>query len=208
MKLYRMTLNLPSFYSYVEPDREAMSQGFRDEMRAWVLSLPNVGVESWKEKHWYGNDIILVDDAALATIMISTGRFTNYKESPTGEDPARYSVANVELFYDRERIEDKMFTLIERMELAALRLESGDPDRNPENPGWNERTNSPLSGFHLHNCNDLKLCQDYCTDALQAELDEGWRILAVTTQEQRRPDYILGRFNNTYNGQRGRAERG
>lgn len=35
---------------------------------------------------------------------------------------------------------------------------------------------------------------DFCTDALQSMLDDGWRILAVCPpNSQRRPDYILGR---------------
>lgn len=208
MKLYRIHINLPSFYNYPEPDREAMAQGFREAAKAWFLSLPNVGVESWRTKEWYGHDTLIAEDHQLAEIMCNTHRFTEFKEHASSEDPACYSVSKVEMFYSRERIEDTMLSLIERMELAALRLESGDPDRNPANPGWNAHTNAPLSGFHLHNANDLMLCQDYCTDALQSLLDEGWRIIAVTTQEQRRPDYILARYNNTYNGERGRAQRG
>lgn len=36
--------------------------------------------------------------------------------------------------------------------------------------------------------------EDYCTDMLQSDLDEGWRILAVCPPNAaRRPDYILGR---------------
>lgn len=37
------------------------------------------------------------------------------------------------------------------------------------------------------------LLSDSCTDALQDELDKGWRIIAVIPRAgQRRPDYILG----------------
>lgn len=36
--------------------------------------------------------------------------------------------------------------------------------------------------------------EDYCTDALQKDLDDGWHILCVCPPNaQRRPDYILGR---------------
>lgn len=36
--------------------------------------------------------------------------------------------------------------------------------------------------------------EDYCTDMLQSDLDEGWRILAICPPNAaRRPDYILGR---------------
>lgn len=44
--------------------------------------------------------------------------------------------------------------------------------------------------------NEVKVLNDACTDSLQQELDEGWSILAVCPpNEQRRPDYILGRSN-------------
>lgn len=41
---------------------------------------------------------------------------------------------------------------------------------------------------------ETKLLQDSCTDVLQENLANGWRIIAVQPQpDQRRPDYILGR---------------
>jgi hypothetical protein len=40
----------------------------------------------------------------------------------------------------------------------------------------------------------VQVLEDACTDRLQLELDDGWRILAVCPpNSQRRPDYILGR---------------
>lgn len=41
---------------------------------------------------------------------------------------------------------------------------------------------------------EVKVCEDYCTYALQSELDNGWRILAICPPNAaRRPDYIMGR---------------
>ena len=41
---------------------------------------------------------------------------------------------------------------------------------------------------------EVSLLEDCCTDTLQAELDDGWRILAVCPpNDARRPTYIIGR---------------
>jgi hypothetical protein len=41
---------------------------------------------------------------------------------------------------------------------------------------------------------EVMVMEDDCTDRLQRNLDDGWRILAVCPAiNQRRPDYILGR---------------
>lgn len=46
--------------------------------------------------------------------------------------------------------------------------------------------------------NEVTYLEDSCTDRLQSHLDDGWRILAVCPPHaQRRPDYILGRYNAT-----------
>lgn len=58
----------------------------------------------------------------------------------------------------------------------------------------NSKCNVAVAGLGLLTVNEVELHCDLCTDALQAALDKGWRILAVCVQpDQRRPDYILGR---------------
>lgn len=58
---------------------------------------------------------------------------------------------------------------------------------------FNEKTSSEQPGPSLLNVDETLLMEDACTNALQENLDNGWRILAVCPQPQRRPDYILGR---------------
>jgi hypothetical protein len=44
--------------------------------------------------------------------------------------------------------------------------------------------------------NEVTVYEDSCTDELQKALNQGWRIIAVCPpNSQRRPDYILGRYN-------------
>ena len=58
---------------------------------------------------------------------------------------------------------------------------------------YNEKMSSEQPGPSLLNVDETMLMEDACTNALQENLDNGWRILAVCPQPQRRPDYVLGR---------------
>lgn len=50
------------------------------------------------------------------------------------------------------------------------------------------------TGPSLFTVDQVRVCEDYCTDSLQAELDVGWRIIAVCPPNDcRRPTYVLGR---------------
>lgn len=69
-------------------------------------------------------------------------------------------------------------------------------EQGPFHPDFNQRVEVHTPGNALALFNDIMLAEDCCTDALQNSLNEGWRIIAVCPQpDQRRPDYILGRFN-------------
>lgn len=66
----------------------------------------------------------------------------------------------------------------------------------PPNSTYNNRVDVHMPGQALSVYNNVHLLEDGCTDALQELLDGGWRIIAACPQpDQRRPDYILGRFS-------------
>ena len=68
--------------------------------------------------------------------------------------------------------------------------------QNLESQQFNERCHVHVGGGLITTYNELKLKEDVCTDELQGELNGGWRIIAVCVQpDQRRSDYILGRYN-------------
>lgn len=51
-----------------------------------------------------------------------------------------------------------------------------------------------VAGLGLLAVREAKVLEDLCTDELNEQLQEGWRILAVCPQpDQRRPDYVLGK---------------
>lgn len=59
-----------------------------------------------------------------------------------------------------------------------------------------EAINIHLPSNELYSINKTLLLEEACTDRLQSELDDGWRIIAcIPRAGQRRPDYILGRTN-------------
>lgn len=64
------------------------------------------------------------------------------------------------------------------------------------NKDFNTKCDVHVGGGLIATFNEICLKEDTCTDLLQTTLAEGWRIIAVCVQpDQRRPDYILGRYN-------------
>jgi hypothetical protein len=61
---------------------------------------------------------------------------------------------------------------------------------------FNQKCNVHVGGGLIAQFNRLMLLEDACTDGVQNSLNNGWRIIAVCVQpNQRRPDYVLGRFD-------------
>ncbi len=61
---------------------------------------------------------------------------------------------------------------------------------------FNSKCNVHVGGGLIVTYNEVMLLEDSCSDTLQEELNNGWRMIAVCVQpDQRRPDYILGRYN-------------
>jgi hypothetical protein len=83
-------------------------------------------------------------------------------------------------------VTDKIARIADRFERFAEKV---------GNVQYNEKCEVYTPGMGLMLFNRTMLLSDACSDALQNELDNGWRIIAACPQpDQRRPDYILGRF--------------
>lgn len=83
---------------------------------------------------------------------------------------------------------------IERVEKLIAKIEKFAVDTS--NLQYNEKVEVYTPGMALSLFNRTMLLEDSCTDALQAELDNGWKIIAACPQpNQRRPDFILGRYD-------------
>jgi hypothetical protein len=68
---------------------------------------------------------------------------------------------------------------------------------------FNDKCQQEQPGPNLMSVDETMLKEDCCTDELQEALSNGWRILAVCPQPQRRPDYVLGRKLLPKSAQRG-----
>lgn len=91
---------------------------------------------------------------------------------------------------------DNIDMVLQRIEEKASML-NAIVDKIKDNT-FNKKTNVHVGGGLITTYNDLLLKEDVCTDVLQQELNNGWRIIAICVQaDQRRPDYILGRYNPT-----------
>lgn len=93
--------------------------------------------------------------------------------------------------------EDGLEGIIERFEKVVKKMEALDipVEQVGADHVLNERCDVHVPGNILISYNDTMLLEDSCTDNLQSYLNSGWRIVAVCPQAQRRPDYILGRYN-------------
>lgn len=70
-----------------------------------------------------------------------------------------------------------------------------EPRLASQEQAFNKKVEVHVPGNALAVYNKTQLCEDCCTEYLQDQLDLGWRIIAVCPQpDQRRPDYILGRY--------------
>lgn len=79
-------------------------------------------------------------------------------------------------------------------EVVCLVEKSLDKLTNKVTDLFNQKTGVEQPSIALTDVTETMLLQDACTDALQENIREGWRILAICPQPQRRPDYVLGRI--------------
>lgn len=94
-----------------------------------------------------------------------------------------------------ELLPDWMLELVELKVMKPMQLlkpEGGIDSR--ELKDLIKKSQVHLPGNELLYINEVVVHSDACTESLQKELDDGWRIVAVCPQaSQRRPDYVLGR---------------
>lgn len=64
---------------------------------------------------------------------------------------------------------------------------------------FNQKVNVTVPGLGLLMLDEVTVLTDCCSDNLNDQLKQGWRIVAVCPQpDQRRPDYVLGRVKQAW----------
>lgn len=88
------------------------------------------------------------------------------------------------------------FTVKERTNIARVSEydDIGDFELRNSAAPVNTKCNVIVAGTSIIDIKEVTIRSNYCTDALQIDLRDGWRILAICVQpDQRRPDYVLGK---------------
>lgn len=181
MKMFLIEIDMPYRYSQVDAEQLKASD-------ATLVSslLFDAGVSDAQiSKLTYVSDQVVVTAEQLAVLMINLSHEYN-----------KPYIKKVDMIGDfGGNGHDQILGMLARIEAAATVLEHR-ADLSTEFMGdhYNPHANSPVPGPILAEFNDLMLCENSCTDAVQGYLDEGWRIVAVCPQAARRPDYILGKY--------------
>lgn len=107
---------------------------------------------------------------------------------------------------DNGQVIDNLTSILKVMEDKLETMQA--ISKNLSNTTFNQKCNVHVGGGLLAQINRVKLLEDSCSDVLQQELNIGWRIISVNVQsDQRRPDYILGRYDPAYEYNKDQAER-
>lgn len=193
MRIVTVTIDCP--YRYSETKDQDMAEDRDFLIRGMVEArLPASLFAFIPERASFGDIELTMQDTMAVSLMIALSEPEPGKQRP--------KVKGVKDCFHVPH--DEIRGLLARIESAVQRLETVEhvhdtnlPDSvGPASGQLNNHTGTHLTGNVLTQYNELMLCEDACTDAMQRHIDEeGWRIVVVCPQSSRRPDYIMGRYN-------------
>jgi len=173
--LYKITINsTASLYGKVT-ESEFLKERRKYESFSFVELNP-FNADNDDEPNWYSNSPIKSEDLVLSeeqiTLLVIKNISINVKQE-----------INIDI-----DITAQLIALAEK----PIRLIQENNGGNT----YNNKCEVHMPGQALSLYNETLLLEDSCTDVLQSSLNSGWRIIAACPQpDNRRPDYILGRFN-------------
>lgn len=187
--------SLPFGFSYYPPkewlkENEGLT---RDDWTKWAEANKEEALDRWP----YYNDLKmkLNDEQYLGFVGVD------------GVDVSLLEKEEVDILLPEGHQISASLQLLEQM--LKLNDKVIDQLRAASDELFNHPCQQMQPGAWVNNVNRMMLVEDSCTDSIQGYLDEGWRILAIQPQpDQRRPDYILGRFDPDHRPTGRGAERG
>lgn len=171
--LYHVSLTESSYWPKSDGTPEEKLQHFNKEQEKF-RKFPFLELEPFDKDSQYSQRLIKADVIVLS-----------------GENLLALAVGGIKFEVQRKVDVDVDITK-QLMELAnkPLTLSTGGGTT------YNNKCEVHMPGNMLSLHNEICLLEDSCTDELQRFLMQGWRIIAACPQpDQRRPDYVLGRFN-------------
>ena len=176
-------------YSWISKDKdEAAFSAFSEAVKARASLLNSLGItiparESSKEPDGYHefshleNPTFACTGSQLLEILAVDDSVTVKSSAPVSGDSFEGVLARFQ-------------EIVSKMESLDIPTQAATAEHV-----YNERCDVHVPGNMLISYNETLLLEDSCTDNLQSYLNSGWRIVAVCPQAQRRPDYIMGRYN-------------
>ena len=172
MRIHYVELNsLNTTYDMTEEDRENVLNAYYEEIQAVTDYVE-------PDRSSYSTTVkIAVTDEQLIQLTISP----NIKCDVTN---------SVEVV-----VADDLNSVIAKFEVLVHKFEAMTGGTKSMT-SYNNKCEVHMPGNMLTMYNNVTYEEDMCTDMLQRLLDDGWRIIAACPQpDQRRPDYILGRYD-------------
>lgn len=149
----------------------------KDKIQQRYNLLEKMGIEVADKRDEYGTGMFYADRSLIAELTIKKIEFEIGGSSNVNLDVGT----------------DGLLSSLERIQAAADKLAQITASTEGQ---FNHSCNVYMPGNAMLMFNETLLLEDHCTDALQEALNKGWRIIAACPQpDQRRPDYILGRYN-------------
>jgi hypothetical protein len=173
--LYRVEIDSTAgLYGKVTKD-EFLEQRVKYESFGF-FELNEFNVSNDDDPSWYSNTPIKEDGMVLSEEQITALAIKNITFKVKQE-------INVDI-----DITSQLVALAEKPIKLIQESNGGDT--------YNNKCEVHMPGQALSLYNETLLLEDSCTDELQSSLNSGWRMIAACPQpDNRRPDYILGRFN-------------
>jgi len=182
---------IPKIYEVTDE----LIEKFNDSQKEFYAKHPNYVIVSSNddslENSWYGEFKIIYKKSTIFELFSNAYDITGSGVQITLiEDIGNLGADEYkEIEHIRRDINNMNYDLQEKIDGLMNNIDCFDGNRVGENY-------KVTGNINLTQIEEVTYREDFCSDALQEMIDDGWILMAVCPQtNQRRPDYVLGRLN-------------